>query len=91
MREEGGQCDSCGYYLKNIIKFLISHIGLVSLVIGYTIVGAFTFERLEAEHELQIKKNMSSVRLKVSSGDYVWCRCSVSDISNGDNSSQNKL
>ncbi|XP_069987444.1 uncoordinated protein 58 [Penaeus vannamei] len=70
MREEGGQCDSCGYYLKNIVKFLISHIGLVSLVIGYTIVGAFTFERLEAEHELQIKKNMSSVRLKVT--DDLW-------------------
>ncbi|MPC90270.1 hypothetical protein E2C01_085247 [Portunus trituberculatus] len=73
MREEGGggggdggQCGSCGYYLKNIIKFLISHIGLVSLVIGYTIVGAFTFERLEADHERAVKANMSAVRLEVS-------------------------
>ena len=74
MREEGsggggdgGQCGSCGYYLKNIIKFLISHIGLVSLVIGYTIVGAITFERLEAEHERDVKANMSAVRLEVRS------------------------
>lgn len=69
MREDagggGGQCGSCGYYLKNIIKFLISHIGLVSLVIGYTIVGALTFEYLEAEHELAVKANMSAVRLEV--------------------------
>ncbi|XP_063845847.1 uncharacterized protein LOC135091804 isoform X1 [Scylla paramamosain] len=77
MREEGGggggdggQCGSCGYYLKNIIKFLISHIGLVSLVIGYTIVGAFTFERLEAEHEKAVKANMSAVRLEVT--DDLW-------------------
>ncbi|XP_071521841.1 potassium channel subfamily K member 18 isoform X2 [Panulirus ornatus] len=70
MREEGGQCGNCGYYLKNIIKFLISHIGLVSLVIGYTIVGAFTFKRLEAHHELEVKKNMSFVRLKVT--DDLW-------------------
>ena len=64
--ENEGACGSCGYYLKNIIKFLISHIGLVSLVVGYTIIGAFTFERLEAEHELAVKKNMSTVRLGVS-------------------------
>ncbi|XP_069956089.1 potassium channel subfamily K member 18 isoform X2 [Cherax quadricarinatus] len=70
MREEEGQCGNCIYYLKNIIKFLISHIGLVSLVIGYTIVGAFTFERLEARHELEVKKNMSFVRLKVT--DDLW-------------------
>nr|XP_045592884.1 potassium channel subfamily K member 18-like isoform X2 [Procambarus clarkii] len=70
MREEEGQCVNCGYYLKNIVKFLISHIGLVSLVIGYTIVGAFTFERFEAPHELEVKKNMSSVRLKVT--DDLW-------------------
>ncbi|XP_042207967.1 uncharacterized protein LOC121856425 isoform X2 [Homarus americanus] len=70
MREEEGQCGNCGYYLKNIVKFLISHIGLVSLVIGYTIVGAFTFEWLEAKHELEVKANMSSVRKKVR--DDLW-------------------
>ncbi|KAK7086547.1 hypothetical protein SK128_027173 [Halocaridina rubra] len=70
MREDETHCGNCGYYLKNITKFLISHIGLVSLVVGYTIIGAFTFERLEADHELQVKKNMSQVRLKVT--DDLW-------------------
>ena len=36
----------CLYYLRNIVTFLVSHIGLVSLVVGYCIMGAFTFEAL---------------------------------------------
>ncbi|XP_068250020.1 potassium channel subfamily K member 18 isoform X2 [Palaemon carinicauda] len=70
MREEENNCGNCGYYFKNIIKFLISHIGLVSLVIGYTIIGAFTFERLESDHEIKVKQNMSSVRKDVT--DDLW-------------------
>lgn len=58
-------CGTFGYCMKNFIKFLLSHIGLVSLVIGYTIMGAFTFERLEAEEELKIKKNVAATRQKV--------------------------
>lgn len=65
MGEEGDRCGTCGSYLKSILKFLVSHIGLVSLVVGYTIIGAFTFARLEAEHEVEVKKNMSFVREKV--------------------------
>ncbi|CAL4072263.1 unnamed protein product [Meganyctiphanes norvegica] len=66
MREsEDDKCGQCGYYVKAILKFLVSHIGLVSLVIGYTIIGGFTFEHLEAEHELEVKKNMSKGREKV--------------------------
>ena len=60
-----GGCGTCGYYMKNIVKFLLSHIGLVSLVVGYTIIGAFTFERLESEAELSVKKNVTATRLQV--------------------------
>ncbi|XP_047738950.1 uncharacterized protein LOC108680332 isoform X2 [Hyalella azteca] len=70
MRESSGSCGTCGSYLKNILKFLLSHIGLVSLVVGYTIVGALTFAKLEAQHEVLVKKNMSSVREKVT--DRLW-------------------
>ncbi|XP_066984328.1 potassium channel subfamily K member 18 isoform X1 [Macrobrachium rosenbergii] len=70
MRDEENACGNCGYYFKNIIKFLISHIGLVSLVIGYTIIGAFTFERLESDHEIRVKQNMSNVRKDVT--DDLW-------------------
>lgn len=61
----GGRCGPCGSYLKSIVKFLLSHIGLVSLVVGYTIIGAITFQNLESENEKAVKKNMTAVRAKV--------------------------
>ena len=60
----------CLYYLRNIATFLVSHIGLVSLVVGYCIMGAFTFEALEAKHELQVKREM--VRVRESVTDDLW-------------------
>lgn len=60
----------CLYYLRNIATFLVSHIGLVSLVVGYCIMGAFTFEALEAKHELQVKRDMIKVRESVT--DDLW-------------------
>lgn len=60
----------CLYYLRNIATFLVSHIGLVSLVVGYCIMGAFTFEALEAKHELQVKREMIKVRESVT--DDLW-------------------
>jgi len=50
------------YYARNIATFLVSHIGLVSLVVGYCIMGAFAFEALEADNERQVKRKMSQVR-----------------------------
>lgn len=55
----------CLYYLRNIGTFLVSHIGLVSLVVGYCIMGAFVFEALEAENERKVKREMSSIRESV--------------------------
>ncbi|KAK4020416.1 hypothetical protein OUZ56_002397 [Daphnia magna] len=60
----------CLFYLRNIATFLVSHIGLVSLVVGYCIMGAFTFEALEAKHELQVKREMIKVRESVT--DDLW-------------------
>lgn len=60
----------CLFYLRNIATFLVSHIGLVSLVVGYCIMGAFTFEALEAKHELQVKREMIKVREGVT--DDLW-------------------
>ncbi|KAK2708910.1 uncharacterized protein LOC136028185 [Artemia franciscana] len=62
---EGTAGQQCIYILRNILTFLVSHIGLVSLVVGYCIIGAFTFEALEAEHELEVKKKMSTFRHEV--------------------------
>ena len=60
----------CLYYLRNIATFLVSHIGLVSLVVGYCIMGAFTFEALEAQHEIEVKHEMRKVREDVT--DDLW-------------------
>ncbi|XP_076060899.1 potassium two pore domain channel subfamily K member galene isoform X2 [Oratosquilla oratoria] len=71
MREDKNMaCGDCGQYIKSILKFLASHIGLVSLVVGYTIIGAIIFVELEAEHEMEVKKAMSSKRLNVT--DDLW-------------------
>lgn len=58
-------CGTFGYYMKNILKFLLSHIGLVSLVVGYTLIGAVSFQALEAEQEIMVKRNVTATRQKV--------------------------
>ena len=37
----------CCQYTRSFASFLLSHIGLLSLVVGYCIMGAFIFEELE--------------------------------------------
>ncbi|OQV13292.1 hypothetical protein BV898_12498 [Hypsibius exemplaris] len=38
---------------RTTVAFLFSHIGLTALVVGYSVMGAFLFQHLEQEHELQ--------------------------------------
>ncbi|GFT33641.1 potassium channel subfamily K member 18 [Nephila pilipes] len=49
--EHMSKCAKCRYYCRAGSTFLFSHIGLCSLVFGYTVMGAFTFEALEADNE----------------------------------------
>ena len=37
----------CCQFTRSFASFLLSHIGLLSLVVGYCIMGAFIFEELE--------------------------------------------
>lgn len=48
------RCRRCLYYIWKVVTCIFSHIILVSLVVAYCILGAFTFESLEAEHEVQV-------------------------------------
>ena len=64
------KCASCCKFLKSVISFLLSHIGLLSLVVGYCIMGAFIFEILERSNELEIKRNMTKNRHLVT--DQLW-------------------
>ena len=64
------RCGSLCRFLRQVISFLLSHIGLLSLVVGYCIMGAFIFEELERENELMVKRNMTKNRHKVT--DNLW-------------------
>ncbi|KAF2881335.1 hypothetical protein ILUMI_24834 [Ignelater luminosus] len=53
-----------------VITFLFSHIALVTLVIAYCVGGAKMFEKLESEHEIEVKNHIRSIRLNTT--DELW-------------------
>ncbi|CAB4058781.1 unnamed protein product [Lepeophtheirus salmonis] len=54
-------CKACTAFRK-ALTFIVSHVGLIMLVAGYCLIGAFTFERLERDHEQSIKKSIAGLR-----------------------------
>jgi len=52
--EPKSRCTSCLSKCRRLTTFFLSHVGLISLVVGYCIIGAFTFEALESSHELEV-------------------------------------
>ena len=52
--EEATRCSSCMSACRRVTTFFLSHVGLISLVVGYCIIGAATFEALEKDHELKV-------------------------------------
>lgn len=65
MGGEQTRCAKCRYYCRAGTTFLFSHIGLCGLVVGYTIMGAFTFEALEAYNERAKREEMRAERTAV--------------------------
>ena len=55
---------------KKFIAFLFSHIGLCSLVVGYSIAGGFIFKDLEGTHE--IEKNIEMEQLRENILQNIW-------------------
>ncbi|XP_015917727.1 potassium channel subfamily K member 18 [Parasteatoda tepidariorum] len=51
------KCTKCRKYCRLVTTFLFSHIGLCGLIVGYSLIGAFTFEALEAKYE-QVKREI---------------------------------
>jgi hypothetical protein len=47
-------CASFLHYTWKTISCLLSHITLVSMVVSYCVLGAFTFEALEVHHEKDV-------------------------------------
>ncbi|XP_054711246.1 TWiK family of potassium channels protein 18-like [Uloborus diversus] len=58
MAPPDSRCSKCRRYCRRVTTFLFSHVGLCGLVVGYSIVGAFTFEALEAGYELEKRRTM---------------------------------
>ena len=48
--------------MKSFVANLFSHVGLCALVIGYSIMGAVVFNKLEKENELNTRKEVGSSR-----------------------------
>ena len=56
------RCGKCCHYCRQVATFLFSHIGLCTLVIGYTLIGAFTFQALELKNEVKEREQMLRIR-----------------------------
>ncbi|KAG8182788.1 hypothetical protein JTE90_018661 [Oedothorax gibbosus] len=54
----------CRYYCRIFLTHLFSHVGLCGLVVGYAIVGALTFESLEAPNEISQRSTIQGFREK---------------------------
>ncbi|XP_075975356.1 potassium two pore domain channel subfamily K member galene isoform X3 [Anticarsia gemmatalis] len=56
------KCAKVLYYTWKLCSVVFSHFVMISLVVAYCILGAVTFERLEAQHEREVKMNISQIR-----------------------------
>lgn len=59
------------HYTWKTITCLLSHITLVSMVVSYCVLGAFTFAALEVEHEKDVSVIMIMIFFK---NDMVFLR-----------------
>lgn len=53
---------NCVICCKKTLAFFFSHVGLCSLVVGYSIAGGFIFQSLEAPFELKERSNVAERR-----------------------------
>ncbi|XP_043287523.1 uncharacterized protein [Venturia canescens] len=63
--EEPSKCLSFLRLLWKFCRCIFSHVTLVSLVVAYCVLGAYAFESIEAEHEIQVKESIKYVRSNV--------------------------
>ncbi|XP_026464438.1 uncharacterized protein LOC113367024 [Ctenocephalides felis] len=56
------KCAKVLHCIWKIITCVFSHAFLVTLVVAYCILGAFTFEHLEAENERKVKRGIVYIR-----------------------------
>ncbi|XP_023952117.1 potassium channel subfamily K member 15-like [Bicyclus anynana] len=57
-------------YVRSLLAFLFSNVGVVVLVVAYTIAGAFMFQAIEGASEIERVNNMA--RERDSTAQYLW-------------------
>ncbi|CAH1118689.1 unnamed protein product [Phaedon cochleariae] len=68
--EKTSACTNFLHYSWKTITCLFSHITLVSMVVSYCVLGAFTFEALEVNNEKQVKRGIPRIRENVT--QHLW-------------------
>ncbi|XP_064460217.1 potassium channel subfamily K member 18-like isoform X2 [Ornithodoros turicata] len=58
-QQSEGKCKSC---CKRVASFLLSHLGLCALVVGYGLLGALAFRALEGPYEVQKASEVKNMR-----------------------------
>ena len=61
------------YYTWKLCSVVFSHFVMISLVVAYCILGAVTFEKLEAQHEKEVRTYTSSSFLRTVPSCEVAC------------------
>ncbi|XP_035448270.1 potassium channel subfamily K member 15 [Spodoptera frugiperda] len=57
-------------YVRGLLAFLFSNVGVIVLVVAYTIAGAFMFQAIEGGSEWKVDKQMSRERTNLT--QYLW-------------------
>ncbi|XP_060533772.1 TWiK family of potassium channels protein 7 [Cylas formicarius] len=52
----------CKEYVRNFVAFMFSNVGIIGLVVGYTIAGSFIFMAIERGHIIQVKVDAKNNR-----------------------------
>lgn len=52
--KQRGRCTSCLCMSWKVFTCIVSHVMLISLVVGYCLLGSYLFEYLEAENERDV-------------------------------------
>ncbi|CAO1441973.1 unnamed protein product [Diamesa serratosioi] len=64
------KCMSCLCFSWKVFTCIFSHATLITLVVSYCVLGAFTFEQLEADFERTVKRNIRYIRGNTS--EKIW-------------------
>ncbi|XP_050300144.1 uncharacterized protein LOC126738749 isoform X2 [Anthonomus grandis grandis] len=68
--EKPSACANFLRYSWKTIRCIFSHVTLISMVVSYCWLGAVTFESLELDHEIEVKKSIQYIRENTTT--YLW-------------------